>query len=286
MHAWGRLLLAMILSAVPIKATASSFGLTSQYRIESGGPASSTSSLDETLDVFGVYRSPFASAYNPQTGSSAFAKLDTVQFQDSLYVRGEGWAYPQISPPLGAYARISSFYQGGPLLRSYDTITVTSSTLPIGTEVELRLVSKFNFVGANYQQTAPDTGSFASVRAEMRIDNLFNPDPQAGLLLDFGAFSTPGPVFHSFRTRIGDEILVAASMFGEGQAASFQAGGTSHFFFAAGYRYSFLYVPNVRLVSASNGNYATVPEPGAWMLLLAGFGMIGALARRRLHLAA
>lgn len=269
--------LAFIVLAPGMPVAASTFGVTTQYFVKTTGPDEVTHTLNETLQPAAPVQH-VATSGNFGVPFRAFVDLQTRAFYGTLGFQGRGRA----DQPIGENGTISvaqCLFSCAPLVQFFDEIVVRSSMFAPGSMVNLAV--QFNLIAsANFTQTLPDSASFANAGGFYQVDNSTHSAPTSNALITLGTgvFSTS----QSITARLGDRLQIRGGLFGNGQAGSLSAAGPSTFDFFASGAYFIQPQPGVFLQSASGHSYYSnsVPEPASWVLLIAGFGMIGALARR------
>lgn len=164
---------------------------------------------------------------------------------------------------------------------SFDRLVVRSDSLPVGTPISLEVTMSLDLVGSGratatvgglpwfFRLDVTDTGTrnqtftvliedALTVGSVMNLDYQFRSSAFSEAGNNGGPDSDPG---QAYSTLFLQALCTSCQ-------ASFAALGDG---------------PLVYLAAGSGHNYAPIPEPGAWALLLAGLAVVGGLKRRRLR---
>lgn len=229
--------------------------------------------------------------------STATGALTSSANFGALSASGSGST--NIIPGSGAGVTVGSDVGAAPIVAYYDSLTVTSASLAIGTPVTLLFTESLASITAS--SNSGDQGAFAAVDGYYRITDT-NPS-SSGIIADsfsgtpltgnglLGSTTTPGVddvVSVTFQTEVGDTIGLYGALYAGGQANSGNGHADTSFSFSANYNTcvdaqtqgaAFLTQSGAQYCSA----FATVPEPstlslfGAALVTFAGF----AVYRRR-----
>lgn len=162
-----------------------------------------------------------------------------------------------------------------------DRFVITSSTLPVGTDVQYRAVVSMDFSSSGGGGYFAFDWAVGSYDLFMNLPNGFEGLPKQ--------FDTWRHVPLTFSSKVGDAIDVSSSMSVTTSARSgywgnsYLGGSQSAFIDASHTARMFLdpITPGITLVADSGHDYSVsaVPEPATWSLLLGGLGLLA--ARRR-----
>jgi hypothetical protein len=280
-HNWTITLVVAVLTYITASAPcyADDFGLTNQWSVVAAVNGSTAPTVNAGCygcnGGYGVHApvplTNTVSLNNSGNGGSSIATMTNSADYGSLSVSGSGSATN--SDLTGAFSWVRSWTGGAPLVSYTDTLHILSSTgASNGTPVTLQFTEPF---AGNVNQVLPigsDSFGPAFVYDLLQL-------PYSNLQLN-----QTGTKTITFNTSIGSSFRFSDSLYAYdySNANTLSPVVTSSFSYSGGdTTYVTSLTPGVSIYSASGHNYAPVPEPETYAMLLAGLGLIGFITYRR-----
>lgn len=277
------LLAGLALQATPAAASSTNYGLDTQLYVQATAGNQDTKAGDTGfVQGTGPLTLSYTANASGSAGLNAWASGSATSDYGALDVSGSGAAFP--SQGSGAESRVIPFFGGAPDAFFRDQIFVQSSTLAPGALVSLTF--SMDYTGAaSFQNESPGSYiSSASISSLFTLTDLNNNASSASFNVghDLGTF-------HDSRTvtvAVGDDLQITGAIYGQGEAASFDAGGPSSFSFSDPMSIHIVdFTPGLDLSTASGHSYLApqggVPEPAAWAMMCLGLLATGSALRRR-----